>query len=116
MKELTEYLRRDPSPLASPSGFSNATIRALFGAMQPYNLTKAEMLMLLNLRPQSIPVLDAIIEEMEARFTNEEQERILAVVEEILDRGPDQDVASAATQFVGQMRQDRASRMNETNA
>ena len=40
--------------------------------------------MILNLRPQSIGVLDTIIEEMESRLDDVEQEKILTIIEEVL--------------------------------
>lgn len=58
----------------------------MFTALQPFDLTKAELLMILNLRPQSVGVLDTIVEEMESRFDDSEQERILAIVGEVLGR------------------------------
>ncbi|KAI9674101.1 MAG: hypothetical protein M1817_001919 [Caeruleum heppii] len=85
MKELTDYLQAPPSPLAPPSPYTpSATIRTLLTNLAPYALTKAELLMILNLRPTSIEVLDTVVEEMEARFADEQVEGILRVVGEVL--------------------------------
>jgi hypothetical protein len=46
------------------------------------------MLMMLNLRPQSVGVLDTIIEEMESRFDDTQQELILNIVGDVLGRPP----------------------------
>ena len=44
--------------------------------------------MLLNLRPQSFGVLDTIVEEMESRFDDVQQEQILNIVGDVLGRPP----------------------------
>lgn len=44
--------------------------------------------MILNLRPTSIPTLNAVVEEMEERFTAEEQEDIVNGIAEILGAFP----------------------------
>lgn len=40
--------------------------------------------MILNLQPRELGLLDCVVEECDLRFSEEEQERILAVVEEVL--------------------------------
>lgn len=84
--ELMDYLRTPPSPLAPPSKYTPNTIRELFTALRPYHLTKAELLMILNLRPQNVGVLDTIIEEMDDRFKNGEEQDILRLVGDVLGR------------------------------
>ncbi|KAI9790546.1 MAG: hypothetical protein M1816_005053 [Peltula sp. TS41687] len=86
MKELMDYLRTPPSPLKPPSRYTKDTIRDLFNALRPYNLTKAELLMILNLRPQNVGVLDTIIEEMDDRFKHGEEEEILRLIGDVLGR------------------------------
>lgn len=43
--------------------------------------------MILNLQPRDLGLLDCVVEECDLRFGEEEQERILAVVEEVLGPG-----------------------------
>lgn len=40
--------------------------------------------MILNLQPRDLGLLDCVVEECDLRFSEEEQERILSVVEEML--------------------------------
>jgi len=48
--------------------------------LQPYDLLKGEILMLLNLRPSSRAHLDPIIEENSIRFTETQLDEIVAIV------------------------------------
>lgn len=47
-------------------------------------LAKGEILMILNIRPSSIAVLSTIIEDMEERFSDDEQAAILEAITEVL--------------------------------
>ncbi|KAI9801472.1 MAG: hypothetical protein M1833_002704 [Piccolia ochrophora] len=87
VKELTDYLQTSPSPLSHPTTYTSTTISSLLTALEPYHLTKAELLMILNIRPQSLGVLDTIIEEMEERFTNNQDEEILKIIGDVLGHG-----------------------------
>lgn len=49
-----------------------------------FDLTKAELLMIFNLRPKDAAALDPIIEEAENRFNEEELEEILVAIREVL--------------------------------
>lgn len=49
-------------------------------ALRQYGLTKPELIQIINLRPDNIGVLDTIIEEMDQRYTEDEQQEILAKV------------------------------------
>ncbi|KAI9811770.1 MAG: hypothetical protein M1827_005315 [Pycnora praestabilis] len=92
IKELIEYLQPPPSPLHStqdPSQsptYTPATIPDLLTALKPYDLTKAELLMILNLRPDGVGVLDCVVEEMEIRLDEGKQEEILRIVGDVLGR------------------------------
>ncbi|KAI9846666.1 MAG: hypothetical protein M1837_003721 [Sclerophora amabilis] len=92
MKEVVDYLHRRPSPLASTNTYDTNTIRNLFTALQPFDLTKAELLMIINLRPSNLTILDTIIEEMDERFTEAEQEEILRLVGEVLGLDEDSEI------------------------
>jgi len=56
--------------------------------LSKYNLTKSEVLMIFNLRPGDAMALDVIVEEADDRFTEEEQEEILAAVGDVLGVAP----------------------------
>ncbi|MCJ1354130.1 MAG: hypothetical protein MMC33_004117 [Icmadophila ericetorum] len=89
LKELKDYLT--PS---SPSGSTSSpmpphfrrttTIAQLTKGLSPYHLTKGEVLMLANLMPRDLGFLDCVIEECDERFSAEEQEGILGVVEGVI--------------------------------
>ncbi|KAA6414537.1 MAG: hypothetical protein FRX48_01286 [Lasallia pustulata] len=85
-KELTDYLspRRPPPPIPTPappyaSAYTPSTIKILLTSLRAYDLTKAELLMILNLRPADMGLLDCVVEECDMRFSAEEQEEILRV-------------------------------------
>jgi len=59
--------------------------------LAPYNLAKAELLTVLNLRPESTTELEYIVEEAEARYSAEQLEEILGVIGEVLGRKPQED-------------------------
>ena len=79
-----DYLSTPPSPLARPTRYKPDVIRELFKALQPYSLTKAELLMILDLRPQSEAVLHSIVEEFDDRFDESACDRILQAVGNLL--------------------------------
>ncbi|MCJ1305089.1 hypothetical protein MMC08_007903 [Hypocenomyce scalaris] len=88
--QLTDYL--SPAPTTNPppplppyaTDYDTSTIKILLTRLKPYDLTKAELLMILNLRPMDMGLLDCVIEECDMRFSAEEQEEILGVVGEVL--------------------------------
>ncbi|KAM0139515.1 hypothetical protein ACHAO1_002886 [Botrytis cinerea] len=86
IKELMQYLEEAPSPLAQkPCPYNEDTIRNLLEQLRPYDLTKAEILMIINHRPTSMENLNIIIEELELRFPDEnEQWGIIDVVKDVL--------------------------------
>ena len=57
--------------------------------LKPFKLMKSEMLMVLNLRPSEIGLLDCVIEECDLRFTEEQQMEILEIVGDVLGRQED---------------------------
>ena len=90
--QLREYLH-PPQSSSSPIPpyyqshlYNKSTIRTLLTRLQPYNLTKAELLLILNLRPTELGLLDCIVEECDLRFSEEAQEEILMIVSDVLDR------------------------------
>ena len=53
-------------------------------------LYKNEVLMILNLRPQDLGLLDCVVEECDERFNQEEQMEILNIIREVLG-GPEKE-------------------------
>ncbi|MCJ1364351.1 hypothetical protein MMC16_003461 [Acarospora aff. strigata] len=89
VKELTDYLLltpRSPLSLSQQNPYTSSTIPTLLSALKPYDLTKAELLMILNLRPDNPGVLDCIVEELDQRFSEEEVGAILGVVGDVLGK------------------------------
>ncbi|EPE29400.1 HRDC-like protein [Glarea lozoyensis ATCC 20868] len=89
--ELLEYLRAPPSPLgSSPLPYDQGTIKRLLEGLRPWDFTKGEIIMILNLRPTTAANLNTIVEEMVDRFPDEaDQEAILNVIIDVLGQ-PDQ--------------------------
>jgi len=56
----------------------------LLEALREYELTKAELVMILNLRPDNAGLLDCVVEELDQRFSEGEQEAILGVISGVL--------------------------------
>ena len=59
-------------------------------ALSPFNLTKPEVLMILNLRPASESVLYNVIEDCEQRFKEDKQQEIFDIIGDILGREEDE--------------------------
>ncbi|KAK7949116.1 uncharacterized protein PG986_010002 [Apiospora aurea] len=88
-RELLQYLRSEENPLSQePPTYDDESIAKLLKRLRPYEIQKGEMVMIMNLRPVNIPMLNAVLEDMEERFTAEEQEDIVAGVEEVLGKFP----------------------------
>jgi len=91
--QVLAYLQTPPSPLAKQEQThqydANVVTRLLEGlanANLNQDLAKGEVLMILNLRPSSIAVLSTVIEDMEERFSDDEQAAILEVIAQVLGR------------------------------
>lgn len=89
--QITDYLHppptsRNPIPAYNAPGYTAATIRELVELLQPYELTKGETLMIINLRPLDLTLLDCVVEECDERFTPERQEEILKIIGDVLGR------------------------------
>ncbi|KAI8921846.1 RNA polymerase II [Powellomyces hirtus] len=61
-----------------------AVIKTFMEALRKYDLTKGEKLMLLNLRPKSIAELNPMVEDLDNRLREEEQEALVALICELL--------------------------------
>ncbi|RDL41258.1 DNA-directed RNA polymeras-like protein III subunit RPC9 [Venustampulla echinocandica] len=88
VKELLDYLREAPSPLGSqPLPYNERTIKNLLAGLRPWDFTKGEIIMILNLRPTKPENLNTIIEEMEERFPSDTtQAEILKAITDVLGR------------------------------
>lgn len=83
---MLDYLRTAPSPLGeNPIPYTPTSIKTLLQRLRPYNLTKAEVLMIMNHRPTTVAALNTIVEELEQRFEDEAmQEEMVAIIIEVL--------------------------------
>ena len=92
-KQILDYLHPPPHsgspipPLTAPA-YKTATITTLVERLQPFQLTKSEILMILNLRPLDLGLLDCVVEECDDRFTGERQQEILEIIGNVLGREP----------------------------
>ncbi|KAL7787779.1 RNA polymerase Rpb4 domain-containing protein [Trichoderma ceciliae] len=85
VRELIQYLQSHPNPLSQkPSPYSANCISQLLERLGPYELSKGEAVMILNLRPASVAALNTVIEEMGERFSDEQQEEIVAIIFQVL--------------------------------
>jgi hypothetical protein len=86
-------LKEKPSPLEKQEetqAYSPAAISQLFEKLReanlPSELTKGEIFSILNLRPSSSALLSTAIEDMEERFGEEDQNKIVDIIGEVLGR------------------------------
>ncbi|PTB70021.1 hypothetical protein BBK36DRAFT_46860 [Trichoderma citrinoviride] len=85
VRELIQYLESHPNPLSQkPSTYTPDSIPRLLERLSPYELSKGEVVMILNLRPASVAALNTVIEEMAERFSDEQQEEMVAIISDVL--------------------------------
>ncbi|KAM4059219.1 RNA polymerase rpb4 domain-containing protein [Hirsutella rhossiliensis] len=85
VRELLGYLRTRPNPLSQdPSTYSPECISHLLEGLRPYELSKGEVVMILNLRPADVVALNTVVEDMAERFTEEQQQEIVDVIAQVL--------------------------------
>ena len=77
--EATRYLQETPCKLQTADH-----IRDFLIAMKPFKLTKGEKLMLLNNPPSSALEVQVMVDESEERFTEDEVEKLLRTIQEVL--------------------------------
>ncbi|KAK6081355.1 RNA polymerase III subunit C17 [Seiridium cupressi] len=91
-RELLQYFETSPGPLSQkPSPYDEQSISRLLERLRSYEITKGEMIMILNLRPTNPVALNTVIEDMEARFGQEQQEDISAGIAEVLGQFPEEE-------------------------
>ncbi|KAL7810973.1 RNA polymerase Rpb4 domain-containing protein [Trichoderma aethiopicum] len=89
VRELIQYLQSHPNPLSQkPSTYTPDCISRLLERLSPYELSKGEVVMILNLRPASVAALNTVIEEMAERFSDEQQEEMVAIISDVLGQFP----------------------------
>lgn len=84
--ELKQYMADKPGGMQS-----DGVVVEFLDAIKKFNLTKAEKLQLLNLRPTSESVFLRLVEEGEERFETEEIEEIMELIVKILPAPPQED-------------------------
>ncbi|POR33909.1 DNA-directed RNA polymerase III subunit RPC9 [Tolypocladium paradoxum] len=85
VKELLQYLQSPPSPLSqTPVTYHAQCISQLLERLRPYELSKGEVIMILNLRPASVAALNTVVEDMAERFNDEQQEEMVNIVAQVL--------------------------------
>ncbi|CEI99802.1 hypothetical protein RMCBS344292_13882 [Rhizopus microsporus] len=82
--ELTEYLKQTPVDSQTPAQVTN-----FLEAISQFDLTKAEKLQMLNLRPKSAVEIYLVIEECEERFSEEDLENMINIIMQTLPRDDD---------------------------
>ncbi|KAK3344078.1 RNA polymerase Rpb4-domain-containing protein [Lasiosphaeria hispida] len=91
MTEVVSYLRQKPGPLQNQEetgAFNPAAVQLLIEKLRRANLrselAKGEVLAILNLRPNCTAQLTAMVDDMEDRYTEEEQNKIIDIIAEVL--------------------------------
>lgn len=87
--QVLEYFKTPPSPLSQqPVTYNGFTIHRLVDQLHDYDLSKGEMIIILNVRPENLAVLSACIEDFMTRFTEDQQNEIQAIIEKVLGPFP----------------------------
>lgn len=83
--QILQYFATRPGPLSQePITYTPECIAQLLERLRPYDLTKAEIIMLFNHRPETIATLNTIVEDLEERFSAEDQEALIGIVIDVL--------------------------------
>ncbi|KAJ8104948.1 hypothetical protein ONZ43_g7620 [Nemania bipapillata] len=87
--EMLEYFETFPGPLSQkPLPYDVNSIPVLLKRLRPYKITKGECIMVVNMRPTSSAALNAVIEDMGGRFSEEKQDEIINIIIEVLGEFP----------------------------
>ncbi|CEJ79887.1 hypothetical protein VHEMI00102 [[Torrubiella] hemipterigena] len=85
VSELLQYMRSKPNPLSQkPITYNAECVSSLVQQLRPYDLSKGEVVMILNLRPSSVVALNTVLEDMSDRYTEEQQEEMVQIILEVL--------------------------------
>ncbi|SPN98532.1 uncharacterized protein DNG_01578 [Cephalotrichum gorgonifer] len=89
VREILQYFHTPPGPLSHGTiTYTPECIAELIERLRPYDLTKAEVVMLFNHRPQTVATLNTIIEDLEDRVSPEDQEVLIQIIIDVLGRPP----------------------------
>lgn len=91
-----------------PITYTPACITSLIERLRPYDLSKGEVLMILNLRPGSVPVLNTVVEDMAERFTDDQQIEMIDIVIDVLGCFPEENAPASNGQADGDVPMDDA--------
>ncbi|PSS25299.1 hypothetical protein M430DRAFT_33060 [Amorphotheca resinae ATCC 22711] len=109
VKEILDYFYEAPSPLGSkPFPYDSNTIKRLLARLREFRLTKAEIIMIMNLRPTKPENLNTIIEEMEGRFDDDQQMAIVAAIAEVLGKPDGEAERQAMTDNAKEARKEKS--------
>lgn len=87
--KILEHFRTSPDPLSQkPITYDANTIGRLVERLRDFDLTKGETIMILNIRPENVAILNCIVEDAESRFNEDQQTEMLAMIEEVLGPFP----------------------------
>lgn len=75
--------------------YNSDTITTLLERLRPYDLSKGEVVAILNIRPSTLSAFNAIVDDMAERFTEEQQFEILGIIAEVLGEFPAPEGAAA---------------------
>ncbi|KAI1369026.1 HRDC-like protein [Xylaria arbuscula] len=93
--EVINYFETYPGPLSQkPLPYDVNAIPELLKKLKAYNISKGECIMIVNLRPTGTVVLNAVLEDMEGRFTEQQQEEIVNIITEVLGAFPEEEEAA----------------------
>lgn len=102
MQQVIEYLRTSPNPFSQePITYNGFTIRRLVDKLSSYDLTKGEMIMIINIRPENSAILSTCVDDLMNRFTEDQQNEMLAVIEQVLGPFPPKENAEAEAEHDG---------------
>ncbi|CAK7262547.1 hypothetical protein SEPCBS119000_000015 [Sporothrix epigloea] len=94
IQELLQYFQSPPSPLSQqPVTYSADAVTQLVERLREFDLAKGELLMILNMRPQTPAQLHACVEEVESRLSEDKQSQLLDIVSEVLGHFPAEEAA-----------------------
>lgn len=87
--KIVEHFRTSPDPLSQrPITYDADTIGRLVERLRDYDLTKGEVIMILNVRPENVAILNCLVEDAESRFNEDQQNEMVAIIEETLGPFP----------------------------
>lgn len=62
------------------------SIATLLERVRPFDLSKGEVVMILNIRPWSLPGLNSVVDDMAERLTEDQQMELLTIIADVLGK------------------------------